>query len=181
MTNYLFGLGNPGKEYLHTRHNVGFEFVEYFAQKIHAPAFLLQSKFQAEVTQMGEWYVAKPQTFMNDSGRSVHSVLQFFQKDWLKNNEYAQVWVAHDDLDLQLGSFKIQKGTGPKVHNGLNSIYQHLHSEEFWHIRLGVDGRGGERTIPGRDYVLSTFPAEEQKVVEQMFESVMQKLLDHVK
>ena len=73
-----------------------------------------------------------------------------------------QLVVVHDDLDLEFGKCKLQFGKGPKVHNGLLSIYQHLGTHNFWHARVGVDGRGSERKLPAKNYVLLPWTVEEQ-------------------
>lgn len=172
----IFGLGNPGQEYFRTRHNVGFMFLDYWAEKLGLPDFKDQTKFHAEISQNADWTFIKPQTFMNDSGRSVQAFLQFFYKEWLQTENLSAVFVAHDDLDLELGTFKLQKGTGPKVHNGLNSIYQHLHTKDFWHIRLGVDSRKGDRTQSGREYVLTNFSSEELHTLYSVFDQVINRI-----
>jgi PTH1 family peptidyl-tRNA hydrolase len=165
---YVFGLGNPGKEYQHTRHNAGFICVESLARMEQTPAWRTDAKFSAEVSESSRFRLYKPLTFMNDSGRSVRKVLDYFCKDRFQDAdvEFPELFVMFDDLDLEVGSWKLQFGRGPKIHNGLTSIYQHLHTEKFWHVRLGVDGRGGDRSIPASDYVLTGFPPAEQTLFD---------------
>ena len=138
----IVGLGNPGDKYKNTRHNAGFLVVDELAR--HVPG--------------KPWVLFKPQKFMNKSGVEV--------KRWLKNREepfLQNLYVCHDDLDIPLGKFKIQFGKGPKVHNGLSSIYEQLGTKDFWHIRIGIDGdREGES---GEDFVLENWRPEEREVI----------------
>jgi PTH1 family peptidyl-tRNA hydrolase len=187
---FIVGLGNPGKEYLKTRHNIGFQAVDHFAQTIAedrgqhtSPAFQFKQKFFAEVMQIGEIMFIKPQTFMNDSGRAVRAVIDFYQKSLLSDGskEIKDLYVIHDDLDLVTGSYKIQFGKGPKVHNGLTSIYNTLHTKDFWHVRLGVDSRNGDRSVPSQNYVLSPFLLAERQSVEVMFKAAEADIAQHLK
>ncbi len=171
----IVGLGNPGEKYANTRHNAGFMFVNYMAK--HAEA-IKQWKFDkyvsAEVAVINlqtkkiheRALLAKPQTFMNKSG---DSVLQLLKKN---NIEPAHLIVAHDDLDLELGNFKIQRGTGPKVHNGIFSIEEVLGSKDFLRIRIGVDNRLPTNRIPGEDYVLSNFTTDEILTIKKVFDKI---------
>lgn len=172
----IIGLGNPGKNYQYTRHNVGFLFVEYLQSRHEyvGTEFKFQKKHEAELSDSSELTLLKPQTFMNESGKAVRSYLEYYDKNWKNNLD--SLYVAHDDLDLEFGTYKIQFGKGPKVHNGLLSLYEHLHTQDFWHIRIGVDARGGERTIPGKDYVLSSFLAQEQEKLLEIFENIKEEI-----
>lgn len=125
-------------------------------------------KLQASVAKKTDsWTFIKPETFMNASGLAVRAVLDYFEHfDRLSLPNQAallrRLIVVHDDLDLEFGNNKLQFGKGPKIHNGLLSIYQHLGSQNFWHGRIGVDGRAGNRQKSPRDYVLETLMPEEQ-------------------
>jgi peptidyl-tRNA hydrolase, PTH1 family len=178
ISQIVVGLGNPGKEYELTRHNVGFMLVdllaaEYGAQWHSKPNWSLEI---AEVpissgSSRGKLLLLKPQTYMNDSGRAVRQVFDFY-----RFSDLNRLWVAHDDLDIEVGKTKVQLGTGPKVHNGLSSIYQHLGSEDFWHVRVGVDGRGGDRALSGREYVLQPFTPDERAVLQPSLSSLLADL-----
>ena len=85
--------------------------------------------------------------------------------------------VIHDDLDIPFGFFKIQKGTGPKAHNGLLSIYEALHSKDFIHVRIGVESREQDRSMPGKNYVLSSFTDEEENRLQTVIGQAVQELL----
>jgi len=170
---FIVGLGNPGLEYEETRHNAGFKFVDAWSQWRAAeagqslPAGKLQKKLQSEITKQADWVFAKPQTFMNASGQSVRATLDFYasfdhQSPASQIKILQQLVVVHDDLDLEFGKCKLQFGKGPKIHNGLLSIYQHLGTQNFWHARVGIDARGVDRKMPAKNYVLLPWTVEEQ-------------------
>ena len=87
-----------------------------------------------------------------------------------------ELFVAHDDLDIPLGKFKIQKGTGPKLHNGLESIENHLKNSDFYRIRIGVENRDPERRIPGEAYVLQNFTSNENAILNTTFPTIVSRL-----
>ncbi len=181
----IMGLGNPGKDYEETRHNAGFEMVDYLAKKFSLK-FKFDKKFQAEyvkaeIIQNGvpeDICLIKPMTFMNNSGMALRSFLEYFYEEILDEDEGNHLIIAHDDLDLELGQFKLQKGKGPKIHNGLSSIYQHLGHKNFWHLRLGVDSRGGERNISPSDYVLMKMNSAEKDKLQNVIAEVVGLLFE---
>jgi len=168
----VFGLGNPGEQYARTRHNAGFmvlnEFQHRFLPEKH---FSFSSKFHSDLIQFDDLTLAKPQTYMNDSGKAVQTLLKFY-----KIQDLHDLYVIHDDLDLELGKYKMQFGTGPKVHNGLSSIYRALGSENFWHVRVGVDSRQGDRTLPGYVYVMQQLTMDEEEQISKVCDEVGQVL-----
>jgi peptidyl-tRNA hydrolase, PTH1 family len=173
----IVGLGNPGDQYRNTRHNIGFMIVDKLAKRMGAPQFSSKTKLHGELTKQGETVFVKPTTFMNDSGRTVRAVLEYYT-DWqIKNLPLHNLFVVHDDLDIPLGSYKVQLGIGPKQHNGLLSIYEHLGTEEFWHVRVGVDGRGGDRSMPPDRYVLQQPPVAEQAQLTAVTDQIVNNLL----
>jgi PTH1 family peptidyl-tRNA hydrolase len=142
--NIVIGLGNPGSEYVGTRHNIGFEIVDGIAEELGV-AFSSSKKTFSEIAKVGNsLLLVKPQTFMNHSGQAVRAVLDYYNV-LASDGDYSNVYVVHDDLDLALGTIKLQFGTGPKSHNGLLSMYEHLGTKQFWHARVGVDNRGESR------------------------------------
>jgi peptidyl-tRNA hydrolase, PTH1 family len=176
----VIGLGNPGDQYKHSRHNVGFMGVDLLAHQIHAPAFSFKPKLQAEISKKNELLLVKPQTYMNRSGQAARAVLEYFT-DWQPKTELLDwVFVLHDDLDLAVGSYKLQLGTGPKQHNGLLSLYEQLGTQQFWHGRIGVDGRAGNRAIPPDQYVLQAPAPDEKASITQSIQSVLPQLLRQV-
>lgn len=167
----LIGLGNPGQQYEKTRHNAGWLVVDALLAA-HPEGWKHSSRkdWGAELWVKPNVVIVKPQTYMNDSGRATQAVSQFYKV------EPKHIFVIHDDLDIPLGSYKIQLGTGPKVHNGLVSIQQTLGTEEFWHVRVGVDNRQGDRTLPGSAYVLQQFSAPEWDIFQQVVEKLLPDL-----
>lgn len=171
----IIGLGNPGSEYATTRHNVGFMVVNQLAgakkwAKSKGAAFhYVWLDWRGERVEL-----VKPQLFMNRSGQVVSQI--FHRYDELDKLAAKDLYIVHDDLDLELGRFKVQLGTGPKQHNGLLSIYDQLGTDQFWHVRVGVDGRHGERQLPGRNYLLQSFLPIEQPILTQTIEQVADEL-----
>lgn len=163
----IVGLGNPGKEFERTRHNVGFRVVEKLAGEV---PFELEKKFETEVARVGEWLLVKPMTFMNASGKAVSKLLNFYKIP------LEELWVVHDDLDIRLGEYKIQQGKGPKIHYGVKDIEEKLGSGSFWRVRIGVDNRTVERRTPGDDYVLAKFKADEEKVVGEVIAKIIKEI-----
>jgi peptidyl-tRNA hydrolase, PTH1 family len=150
------GLGNPGREYERTRHNVGWLVADELARR-HGGSF--RSKFSGRLaeTRLEDLRLAllKPETYMNESGRSLAAAARFFKV------EPSALLVVHDDVDLEPGRLQARLGGGLAGHNGLRSIAQALGTNDFLRLRIGVGrpGRGDRR--PVADYVLSPFDPEE--------------------
>jgi PTH1 family peptidyl-tRNA hydrolase len=177
----IIGLGNPGKEYQLTRHNLGFMILDELAEQLGIN-FSNSSKTQSEIAKQGSsLLLCKPQTFMNQSGLAVRSVLEYYDTFEKSAESVDDLFVVHDDLDIQLGAFKIQLGTGPKSHNGLLSIYEHLGTKNFWHVRAGVDNRGDLRSqlVPS-EYVLQNFRKDEETQVHDEVHAIVTELIARV-
>jgi PTH1 family peptidyl-tRNA hydrolase len=150
------GLGNPGREYERTRHNAGWMVLDELARR-HGGSW--RSKFSGSLAEVRladlRLALLKPETYMNDSGRSVGAAVRFFKV------EPEQVLVVHDDVDLEAGRLQARAGGGLAGHNGLRSLAQHLGSQDFLRLRIGVGrpGRGDPR--PVADWVLSPFAPDE--------------------
>jgi PTH1 family peptidyl-tRNA hydrolase len=152
----IIGLGNPGKKYERTRHNAGFAAVDELSRR--AGIDFSQEKFHAFIGKgrigSHEAVLAKPQTYMNESGRAVAALLR---DSYLGADSLI---VLHDELDLPLGTVRVKVGGGHGGHNGLRSLIEHLGTPDFVRIRIGIG-----RPAPGMDaadYVLSPFSAEER-------------------
>jgi PTH1 family peptidyl-tRNA hydrolase len=151
----VVGLGNPGRQYERTRHNIGWLVVDELARR-HDGSF--RSKFSGSLAEVrvGDLKLAllKPETFMNDSGRSLSAAARFFKVD------PDELLIVHDDVDLDEGRLQARLGGGLAGHNGLRSIAQALRSQEFLRLRIGVGrpGRGDRRSVA--DFVLSGFEPE---------------------
>lgn len=158
----LVGLGNPGEKYAFTRHNIGFMFLDYFAEK-HAVHFR-KSEWQASVGKCLLWgsslLLIKPETFMNLSGRPVSQAFSYFKSGSLTPE---RIIVVHDDLDLAPGRVRIVTGRGAGGHKGVHSIMNALSTKDFIRIRVGI-GRP-EPLFPVENFVLSRFSPEDNKKV----------------
>jgi len=166
----IVGLGNPGEDYEKTRHNAGFLFVNKLAGK---EKFSVDRKMEAEVLKKGELVLAKPFTFMNDTGRSVRKIVDFYKLG------IESVVIAHDDLDLAFGEYKVQKDKGPKVHNGLKSVEQYLGRTDFLRVRIGIDNRQPDISYgTGADYVLSKMSKEELKELDASMDEAIKELAE---
>ena len=165
----VVGLGNPGREYARHRHNVGWMVVEELARR-HGASW--KGKFSGQLTEIRidghRVALLKPETFMNESGRSVGSAARFYKL------EPDAVLVVHDEIDLEPGRLQARRGGGLAGHNGLRSIAAHLGSQDFLRLRVGVGrpGRGDQRAPA--DYVLAPFTPDEdpEALVERAADAV---------
>ncbi|MDP4125427.1 MAG: aminoacyl-tRNA hydrolase [Bacillota bacterium] len=157
----IVGLGNPGPQYLETRHNMGFLLVDLLAE-LHGLQF--RTKFQglwAEGNEEGERILLlKPQTFMNLSGRSVSELCRFYKV------QGEDLLIVHDDMDLTLGKIRLRNQGSAGGHNGIRSILAELGSEKFWRLKLGV-GRPPKEWDPAR-FVLSPFEESELTLLDEV-------------
>lgn len=157
----IVGLGNPGREYSATRHNVGFMAVDVLAERWGATGW--RERFDAQVAEYrggGEnVLLVKPQTYMNLSGRAVSALI-----NWYKLTA-ADLIVIYDDVDLPAGKLRLRPGGGAGGHRGIESLFDHLGSDGFARVRIGV-GRPPQY-METADYVLSRFTAEEQPLMAE--------------
>ena len=160
----IAGLGNPGSEYAKTRHNVGFMFVDALAGKLGVTEW--KDKFEAKIgeTRIGSEKVllVKPQTYMNESGRSLGPLMNFYKL------EPEDLIVVHDDMDIPAGTIRIRKKGSAGGHNGIKSILAHVGDEHFPRVRIGIG-----RPLPGWtvvNHVLAPFPEEDAKQVAEAIE-----------
>lgn len=123
-----------------------------------------------------KWVLAKPQTYMNESGRAVAKLVNFYKIP------LTDVYIVHDDLDITLGNYKIQHGKGPQIHNGLVSIEGALGTDQFWNVRVGVENRSvrGNKGVPGVVYSLADFTLPERKIIEGVIGQVVTDLLTRI-
>ncbi|MCI5698114.1 MAG: aminoacyl-tRNA hydrolase [Clostridiales bacterium] len=162
----IIGLGNPGKKYENTRHNMGFIAIDRLAEKHNIQVDKI--KFKALV---GDGRIAgqkvllvKPQTYMNLSGESVREVANYYK---VNTND---IIVIYDDLDLPLGHIRIRKSGSAGTHNGMKSVVYQLRSDQFPRIRIGIGGNGDEDII---NYVIGGFKKEEVKILEDTVDNVV--------
>lgn len=170
----MAGLGNPGKKYQGTRHNVGFFVIEKLREKLKAPAWKNKEKFKAEMSKFNNLLLAKPQTWMNNSGISV-ALLTNFYKITPDN-----IWIIHDDIDIALGNFKIQKNRRSAGHKGVQSIIEMLGTQNFNRLRLGIksDQQG---KIPPEKFVLQKFSPKEKKILNKIVPQALNTLKEKIK
>jgi PTH1 family peptidyl-tRNA hydrolase len=157
----IVGLGNPGREYETTRHNVGFQWVDELA-RLQKLGFKSEAKFHG-LTARGqlhghEVFLLKPQTFMNVSGRAVGALAQFYKI------APAEMLVVHDELDLSPGIARLKLGGGHGGHNGLKDIIAHLGGKDFWRLRIGIGHPGERAEVSG--YVLNDPRREERELID---------------
>jgi PTH1 family peptidyl-tRNA hydrolase len=166
-TYLIAGLGNPGREYRNNRHNIGFMLVDSLGERLGLSFGRVQSQaLVADGRYLGHKVIlAKPRTFMNDSGRSVGPLARYYRIP------LAQTLVVYDELDLPAGSLRLRSAGGSGGHNGMRSVIDHLGSEGFPRLRLGI-GRPPGRMEPA-NYVLQDFsPAEEPLRVDLLARGV---------
>lgn len=166
----IVGLGNPGKKYQETRHNLGLRVIDRMIREIPVSprvyrkllAFTFHWRAQEAI-------LAKPTTYMNESGQAVKKLLSYFKI------AVPDLWVIHDDVDLPLGKIKIQVGRGAAGHHGAESVIKEIKSQNFVRFRLGI-GRPGEESVSQQSdkqiekFVLSKFKKQEEAAAEEMIE-----------
>jgi len=167
----IAGLGNPGKKYQASRHNLGFMAIDRLADIYQAMVFL--PRFHGRIAQVKiaeeEVFLLKPYTSMNSSGISIAQAMNKLKLPPEK------LIVIHDDMDLALGKIKIALGAGSAGHKGIASIFWSLHTKDFYRIRLGIGKPAEEEDLV--EYVLSDFREEEQEQVDEMLDQACQAVL----
>lgn len=156
----IIGLGNPGTEYVNTRHNAGILLIDLISSTLNSD-YGWRKNYDALIFKTPELVLVKSKdVFMNESGKLLQGLPE------------GELYLAHDDLDIKLGEYKIQKGIGPKVHYGVQSIENQLGTKDFWRIRIGVDNRDPNNRIPGEDYVLQKFSPQELEILNKVLTEV---------
>lgn len=163
----IVGLGNPGRQYADTRHNVGFHVVDRLADAHGLRFTKMMSRGLVALGDAAGVKVAlvKPQTFMNDSGTCVGPIAKFYK------TEPSHVLVIYDDLDIPVSTLRLRKGGGSGGHNGMKSIIKHLGSEDFPRLRVGI-GRPPGRMQP-MDFVLTPFSRDEWELVHTALDNAV--------
>lgn len=165
MIKLVVGLGNPGREYAHTRHNAGFWWVQHLAERLNV-GLRLEARYHGWVgrgtTPSGDLWLQLPDTFMNVSGRAVAALARFYK---IRPEE---MLVVHDELDLPPGQVKMKQGGGNGGHNGLKDIAAVLGSHDFWRLRLGIGHPGMREAVVG--YVLQKPSQDDLALIQQAME-----------
>lgn len=169
----IVGLGNPGPDYAHTRHNAGFWCIDRLARK-YACRFRSETRFAGDLARLSDGdldcWLLKPATFMNHSGRAVQALLSFYKLD------IEQTLVLHDDIDLPPGTVRLKTGGGHGGHNGLRDLIQQTGSNAFSRVRIGVGHPGHrDRVI---DSVLGRAGAGEQRLIDEAIDDVLALMPD---
>lgn len=169
----IVGLGNPGSEYAKTRHNVGAWFVEKLAEESHQ-TLRNESKFFGEVTRIqlsgNPCYLLKPTTYMNESGQSIQAIAKFYK---IKPEE---ILVAHDELDFPVGTVRIKESGGHGGHNGLRDTISHLHTNNFYRLRIGIGHPGNKDHVT--PYVLGTPSRGDKELIMKSIDDALRVVPD---
>lgn len=171
----IVGLGNPETDYQTTRHNTGFLAVDSLISNTQYPIILKMDKKNNALVGKGEInkkrvIIAKPLTYMNNSGIAVRALMDFYKI------KPADLIVIHDDKDIPLGETRVQTDRGPAGHNGVKSIIEHLGTQNFTRIRVGVAPAEPNKIKDTGNFVLGKFTAEEKKVLNKVIENVIKKI-----
>jgi len=142
----IVGLGNPGKKFKNTPHNVGFETLDLFKKQGEFSAWRERKKLKAKISEGKDLILAKPQTFVNESGRAVKAIIDYYKI------ALSDLWVIQDDLNLEIGKLRIKKNSRSGGHKGIESIIKELKTQNFKRIKIGV-GPKPEKML-AKDYVL---------------------------
>lgn len=171
MTMLVVGLGNPGPEYARTRHNAGFMAVDLLAENLRVCYWKEQAGAKVAHARFGEdeLILAKPQTFMNISGKSVQKIVDEYEL------EPSQVVVVHDDIDLPEGSVRVKRGGGHGGHNGLRSVNEQLGSGDYVRVRVGVGRPPGRKDAA--DFVLEPVRGEAAERLDGIIPTAAQAVL----
>ena len=172
----IVGLGNPGNKYQLTRHNAGWLALDYFVSDLGLKTEDLnwQKKFDAEILHPGhsDYILVKPQTFMNESGRAVKAICDFYKIDITAN-----LLVIHDDTDLPLGTIRTTASSSAAGHNGVQDIIDKLGSQDFRRVRIGVESRLSRNSMPTDAFVLQNFMEDElEKLKSEVFPKVIEEI-----
>lgn len=180
----IIGLGNPGKEYIDTRHNIGFRAVEKLAEEFGTDGWKPKQKFLSDCCEgrivTVPVLMVKPTTFMNNSGNAIRKLVDFFKIDPAN-----QLLVICDDVDLPLGETRLSKEGGAGSHNGLKSIVMQI-GESFARLKIGIRGEGmpeGSFAQAGMDlsnYVLSGFLENEKKKADEVVDGILKATEEYV-
>lgn len=164
----IVGLGNPGSKYEHTRHNIGFRVMDVLAAELNLQ-FQNNKNLGAEIAVSQELIIAKPQTFMNESGKSVAAIKKYYKLNNL------DILIVHDEIDLPFGEIRLSKDSGSAGHNGIESIIEQL-GKDLFRVRIGIENRKQNRIPPTEDYVLKNFEPEEEAELEKINKYVVSEV-----
>ena len=170
----IVGLGNPESDYAKTRHNMGFNVINELAKKynINIGRKKFNSEYENAIIEGQKVILVKPQTFMNLSGEAVIQFAEFYKI------ELDKIIIIYDDIDIEPGKIRIRKSGSPGSHNGMKSVVQHLKSEKFTRIRVGI-GRPNEQNMI--EYVIGNIPEEEMELLDSGVEKAKDAIVELLK
>ncbi len=179
MTKLIIGLGNPGTVYKNTRHNVGFMTLDKLQKKeADFSNWKDDKKSQSRISKAKindqTIILAKPQTFMNKSGETVSKLAEYYKID-LKN-----LLVIHDDIDILLGKYKLQREKSSAGHRGIDSIINQLGSKDFWRLRIGIARPERKKMGDVTSFVLRNFTILEKKKLKKIIELAIEEILTFI-
>jgi len=170
----IVGLGNPGKQYQKTRHNIGFMVLDALQEKLGSPDWSLSKKFNAKTSEINlkneKIILAKPMTFMNASGQAVQMITHFYKV------VPEDIIVVHDDKDLKLDDIRAQEDKSSAGHNGVQSIIDHIGTQKFTRVRIGVASENEKKMRDTAKFVLNKFGYFEKKKVEEVINKSVEEI-----
>ncbi|MFA6098120.1 MAG: aminoacyl-tRNA hydrolase [Patescibacteria group bacterium] len=167
---FIAGLGNPGKQYENTRHNIGFLVLDELIKKFPEAAFTENKKIAGQLAKTQEVVLFKPGKFMNLSGEPIRKAVDYY-KILPKN-----IYLVRDDVDLPFGQIKIQFARGSAGHKGAISTIEYLNTDEFWHLRVGIAGEDRHQR-PTDEYVISQFTKSEKAKLPDLIKRAVDALV----
>lgn len=170
----IVGLGNPGKEYENTRHNIGFNIINLYLEKYNL--VLDKNKFDGKYTKTNinneDVILLEPQTYMNLSGKCVKKIVDFYK---IKPED---ILVIQDDLDLNIGRIKLKQNSSSGGHNGIKNIEEELNTKNIKRLKIGISN---DKLIDTKDYVLGKFNKEEKEILDNTYKICINILDDYLK
>lgn len=174
----IVGLGNPGEKYANNRHNLGFMALDILLGDVK---WRFEKKFNGLIYEEGDKVYLKPQTFMNNSGKAVHDLLSYYNLLPKKLGIFAKkdvdlsdtLTVIHDDIDLELGKWKMVSDSRSGGNNGVQSIINHLKTKKFRRLKVGVKNELLRNQIPAEKFVLQNFNQEEKELIKKILKEAL--------
>lgn len=163
----FFGLGNPGKQYQNTRHNLGQMIINNYLEAQRAEHIRIKSKLNSSLIEINKNIFAISTDYMNESGIALQKVVAFYKIS------PENIYIIHDDLDLPVGEWRLQFDRGPAGHNGVKSVIENLGTQAFWRIRVGI---GKPEFDSAEQYVLKPFSKEEKVIITETIDKILKEI-----
>ncbi|OGZ35007.1 MAG: aminoacyl-tRNA hydrolase [Candidatus Portnoybacteria bacterium RIFCSPHIGHO2_02_FULL_40_23] len=171
----VIGLGNPGNKYEKTRHNLGFLAIDELRRNLKFGIWNLDKKFKSLISKKSfnnqKVILAKPQTYMNNSGEAVKLMLDYYKIN------LGNLFIVHDDIDLPLGKILVQEERGSAGHNGVQSVIDALKTKDFTRIRMGIKPKNSREKLDTEKFVLERFSGEEEKIIQETIKKAGQIIM----